>query len=261
MKDNKNLNEKICSKCGRPKLPADFNKRPETKDGLRSECKECQSALNKVRYSANADHRRAKQREWNLANKDKKKRAGRKWYLKNPEKVKLSREKWEKANPEKVRERIAKWARENPEKVRAKSSRWREKNPEKAKDVARRGSNKIWNSQMGRLNGIISSAIRRTLKGGKSRRHWESIVGYNIGQLKSHLEKQFLPEMTWKNHGSLWEIDHKIPVAAFNFANPEDIDFKKCWALDNLQPLTKLDNRHKSAKIPTIFQPSLAISI
>lgn len=75
-----------------------------------------------------------------------------------------------------------------------------------------------------------------------------------------HLERQFLPGMTWENHGRFgWHIDHIIPLSAFNFETPDHIDFKRAWALSNLQPLWWQDNLKKRAKIEGAFQPSLAI--
>ncbi len=65
--------------------------------------------------------------------------------------------------------------------------------------------------------------------------------------------------MSWENYGTVWEIDHKIPIAAFNFERPEDIDFKKCWELKNLRPLEIYKNRSKQARIDKPFQPSLTI--
>ena len=64
--------------------------------------------------------------------------------------------------------------------------------------------------------------------------------------------------MIWGNYGD-WHIDHKIPISAFNFTKPEHEDFKRCWALSNLQPLWAKDNISKNAKLEKHFQPSLAI--
>lgn len=253
--------EKRCTKCGTVKSVSEFSERADRKAGYRNKCKVCIKIYNHEIYLANAKKRKAKQREWNAANKDKKKEQSRKWYLENPEKVAASRKKWAEANPEKVKAIIKRWVENNPKKVREKAERWRKNNPEKAKEIARRGNLKIWNSPMGRLSGTISSAIRRTLKGTKSRRHWEDIVGYSIEQLKSHLEKQFDSNMTWENHGSYWEIDHVIPVRAFNFNDIDHIDFKRCWALKNLQPLPKSENRKKSGKIYKHFQSSLPMAL
>jgi len=51
----------------------------------------------------------------------------------------------------------------------------------------------------------------------------------------------------WKNRRN-WQIDHIIPISAFNFNKPEDEEFKKCWALENLQPLWRLENQQKYNK-------------
>jgi hypothetical protein len=67
--------------------------------------------------------------------------------------------------------------------------------------------------------------------------------------------------MSWDNYGTVWEIDHNIPVAAFNFDKPEHLDFKLCWDLKNLQPLEVSLNRSKNDRISKPFQPALAIEI
>jgi len=94
----------------------------------------------------------------------------------------------------------------------------------------------------------MSSRIWQSLAKGKNGSKWEIFVGYTVDDLKRHLEKQFQPSMTWDNYGK-WHIDHIIPISAFSFTRPEDIDFKQCWALENLQPLWAKENLRKSNKI------------
>lgn len=111
-----------------------------------------------------------------------------------------------------------------------------------------------------KVHRAIKDGIRWALirsKGKKGGQSWESMVDYTTKDLMKHLEKLFKPGMTWDNYGSKWHIDHKIPVSAFNFTTPEHSDFKKCWALSNLQPLWKIDNLKKSNKLSKHFQPSL----
>ena len=108
-----------------------------------------------------------------------------------------------------------------------------------------------------RLSQNMAHAINKSLKGNKNGRHWESIVGYTLTNLKNHLEKQFQPGMTWKNHGE-WHIDHKNPISAFNFTSYKNLDFSRCWALSNLQPLWARDNLTKHSKLDNFFQPSFA---
>lgn len=86
-------------------------------------------------------------------------------------------------------------------------------------------------------------------------------LGYTKKEFLKHIERKFLPGMTWENYGnSGWHIDHKIPISAFNYEYITDIDFKKCWSLKNLQPLWCKDNLKKSTKIQMPHQPSLIIN-
>jgi hypothetical protein len=53
--------------------------------------------------------------------------------------------------------------------------------------------------------------------------------------------------MTFSNHGTVWELDHKIPREAYNFDKPEDV--KRCWSSKNVHALTKAANQEKHWKI------------
>ena len=41
--------------------------------------------------------------------------------------------------------------------------------------------------------------------------------------------------MTLENYGSVWQIDHCLPVASFNLLDENDI--KKCFNCVNLRPM------------------------
>jgi hypothetical protein len=109
-----------------------------------------------------------------------------------------------------------------------------------------------------RLSRIIKSVICRLFKGQKQGRKLEILLGYNIEDLRKNIAFKFTPKMTWENHGE-WEIDHIKPVSSFKATNLDHEDFKKCWDLNNLQPLWKttrviegikyIGNRNKSSKI------------
>ena len=91
----------------------------------------------------------------------------------------------------------------------------------------------------------MSSVLNTSLKGKKAGRHWESLVGYTVEDLIKHLESQFNEKMSWNNWGIYWQIDHIKPKSFFKYEKPEDEEFKKCWALENLQPLEKIANLNK----------------
>ena len=79
---------------------------------------------------------------------------------------------------------------------------------------------------------------------------------YTIKELKNHLEAQFKPWMSWNNIGKYsyskwndndqatwtWQLDHIIPYSEFTYNSSTDEDFKKCWALENLRPLSSKIN-------------------
>jgi len=112
------------------------------------------------------------------------------------------------------------------------------------------------------LHEAISARMRHCLKKNKAGRALNEILcnvlGYDLTKLQKHLYAQFKPGMTWENYGE-WHVDHKIPVAVFNFQTVDDVDFRKCWALKNLQPLWKKENMQKQDKIKGPFQPSLLL--
>ena len=166
---------------------------------------------------------------------------------------------WQKNNKQRVKENIRRWGKENSERRNRVNQLWRKNNPERWRESYLRAGRKKRSTPFGRLGKNIREEIRNSLRGNKSGRHWEYLVGYSLCELKSRLKKQFIEGMSWDNYGEVWEIDHIIPVRVFNFENPKDIDFRRCFSLFNLRPLWKIDNRKKSGKIEKPFQPSLLI--
>lgn len=158
--------------------------------------------------------------------------------------------KYRKINPEKNREAVNKYNSNNRELVRQRNRKWRSNNPQKAKNASlnwyRRTKNKITEC----LYASIKQRVKR-LKYQNAEIHrkdlWE-ILGYTYEDFVKHIEKKFQPGMTWDNHGE-WEIDHIIPISFFCFQSPEDVEFKMCWRLENIQPLWKHQNKQKTNKI------------
>lgn len=99
-----------------------------------------------------------------------------------------------------------------------------------------------------RVHHRLSKQIRESLSGAKNRRSWQSLVGYTREDLMRHLERQFLPGMSWANMDQ-WHIDHIRPRASFTFNSANCPDFKACWSLTNLRPLWAEDNMKKGARL------------
>lgn len=93
----------------------------------------------------------------------------------------------------------------------------------------------------------MRSRLKRWTTNLGSRDRMEEIVGCTKEQLRSHIEKQFKPGMTWENYERYgWHLDHIIPLSNFDPNNFDDI--KKANHYTNLQPLWAEENLKKSDK-------------
>lgn len=98
------------------------------------------------------------------------------------------------------------------------------------------------------LRSRLSRRMRHALKGRNLSKGWLSvfdILGYSPEQLKQHLESKFQVGMTWDNREQ-WHVDHIVPDSWFTYSSINDEQFKKCWSLENLQPMWKLENISKN---------------
>lgn len=83
----------------------------------------------------------------------------------------------------------------------------------------------------------------------------EKVLGYSVAEFRAHMERNMLPDMNWSNHGTLWHIDHVIPVA--DFVRVGVTDPAKVNALENLMPVYAKDNLSKGARFALSPQPVL----
>ena len=100
-----------------------------------------------------------------------------------------------------------------------------------------------------KLKCLMRSITKRVIKcSGKHKDgSTEKYLGCTYAEAKQHIEKQFKRGMTWANHGDSWEIDHIMPLAAFNLTDPNHIKLANHYT--NLRPLWKHENRIKSDSI------------
>ena len=98
-----------------------------------------------------------------------------------------------------------------------------------------------------RINHNMARMLRYSIKE-RNGLSWEKLVGYTLKDLIKRLEFQFDNNMSWKNYGNYWHIDHKKPKSLFNYTNPKEQSFKDCWCLANLQPLEAIENIRKGNK-------------
>jgi len=96
----------------------------------------------------------------------------------------------------------------------------------------------------------FSRQMLQSIRKKKNGHHWERFVNYTADELIKHLESRFKDGMSWDNYGrNGWHIDHIIPKSIFNIKTVGDKAFKKCWSLENLQPLWECENMSKGSKL------------
>lgn len=74
------------------------------------------------------------------------------------------------------------------------------------------------------------------------------LLGCSFEELKEHIEKQFVGNMSWENYGfehGCWHMDHIIPFA---IADTEE-DVKELSRYTNIQPLWATDNWAKGGNL------------
>ena len=163
-------------------------------------------------------------------------------------------------NPEYYNAIAKKYRDNNKDKRKKVCTEWRKANPKKSNAIQKRSYTKRRATAKGNLDHRMSVGVQRALMENKGGRKWESLVGYSLSELKFHIENLFTDGMSWEKllNGEI-HIDHVIPKSVFNFTTPEHEDFKRCWALKNLQPMWAKENMIKSAKLEKHFQPRLAL--
>ena len=106
---------------------------------------------------------------------------------------------------------------------------------------------------------LMRSQLKRALKVSKLEKTTdsESILGYSSQEFKLNIESKFKDGMSWSNHGSMWELDHILPVCSFDLSSMDEV--KMCNSLDNLQPLWIFEHKLKTQEdINTyLFSPKL----
>lgn len=208
VKNKEKVSVKTCSICKAGKSIEEFGIDKYSSDGYRHSCKNCEST-------------RSKQSRKPLSEKQKKQRItySKEYYKQNKERIKES----SRNNASKNKERVKEYK---------KNYRLINKANRNKKERDRRKNDPLF-----RLNESMSKQINR-IKNVKNGVSWKRLLDYTFDDLKKHLESKFTTGMTWGNHCRHgWHIDHIVPVSSFNYDSADHPEFKKCWALSNLQPL------------------------
>jgi hypothetical protein len=224
--------KKVCACCKEEKNIDCFNKEQTRKDGLGVYCRECLHD----KYMANRDNRIA---------------TVKRRYDKKCDEIKsYNRERYHKSS-EKIAAQVRDYYKNNKSKVLEYKKEYRQRDESKQNYNKWKAAykKKRFNDDIDyKLKYVISSQVRRYVKGELKTKKAAELVGCSMEKLRKHIESQFKEGMLWNNHGFYgWHIDHIIPCASFDLADIEQQ--KKCFHYTNLQPLWAEENLKKGAKI------------
>lgn len=226
------MKTKICNKCKLNKDIIYFSKFAKSRDGLKSQCKECDKQYYIINYNKNKQDRLNYAKEYRKNNKDLIKQKQKDRYIKNKDKYLQDQKEYYLNNKERIIQRTNEWRIKNRDKY--------------INNRRKRKKERYYSDPIFRLKSNILSRINISLKHNRKSLKTEILIGCSISELKIYLESKFIDGMSWNNR-ELWHIDHIIPCDSFDLSNPDQQ--KECFHYTNLQPLWKKDNLKKSNKL------------
>ena len=218
---------KTCIKCGLDKPLSEFKEYDKENHKFYNRCNSCLKQQHKeydnATYERSKEYRKKRYLNTFEETRELKAEYDKQYNLKNHESKLVKIQEYRLNNPEKVKEGCKKWRDEHKDKIYPENTIYHRE---------RYDSDPCF-----RLRRLMRNRIMQTFTNKRVTETTRELLGCDYEFLKEHLENQFRPEMTWKNHGEIWEIDHKIPIASFNLMDYEQQ--KQCFHYSNMQPLFK----------------------
>lgn len=146
------------------------------------------------------------------------------------------------------------WRKKNAEKEQAARQRYYTKHRKDILEYKKNHKRSRWHTDPSyRLRITVSRFIHRAInKTGSKGGSFLDFVDYSMDELRQYIEGRFEGWMTWNNQGVYhptrwndndqstwtWQLDHIIPQSDLPYNSMTDDNFKKCWALNNLRPIS-----------------------
>jgi hypothetical protein len=87
-------------------------------------------------------------------------------------------------------------------------------------------------------------ALRRYVLEGNPCVSYAPYFGLDISNFKKWISLQFADNIGWDNFGSLWQFEHVVPLAYFDFSSEEDL--KLCWNFINIRIALVKEGKEKN---------------
>jgi len=197
-----------------------------------AQCVECARLSDARSYEKNKDRDRAAAKFYRETNTEAVRQSKARYAAANREKVLAAKKAHRLTNIEQYRMRNAEYRRANKEKVSARHVAYRRK---------LRESDPVF-ALAHRMRSLVAHGLRAN--GLSKRSKTAEIIGCTWPEFAAHIERQFLPGMTWENR-HLWHIDHIVPLATA----VTEADVLALSRFTNLRPMWAADNLAKNSKI------------
>ena len=238
------IDQKKCSKCDIVKDLELFNRDKSSKDGRRTNCKEC----NRIYRIENKD----RLKEYRESVKEKRSEKFKSWYSENKDIKKQINKDYYDNNKLKVREKVSEYYENNKDRKLEYQKRYQSENKDKRnKQLSERRQNDVIFRLTTNIRNLINNSFYESGYSKKSKT--QEILGCSYDEFKIYLESKFENWMTWENRGIYtgelnvgWDIDHVMPLSNAQSEN-EIVELNH---YTNLQPLcTKINRDIKKDKI------------
>ena len=174
-------------------------------------------------------------------NKVKRALASKAYYEKNKEKILARGKEYKKKNAEAIAIRRKEYLAETKDYVKQRYRRYCKNNKEKIAEISK---NYRTNNISVKLRNTFRSRILESINKSKLTVEY---LDTTIARVMVWLKYNFNDFMDWDNYGTVWNIDHIIPINKFDLKNEEDIFM--CFNWRNLMPMYVKDNISKHNKI------------
>ncbi len=248
---------RVCTRCSASLDLSCFGKSKNGPDGLNYWCKSCvrqNAAAHRARLVAELGH------DGYLAQR-------RAYYAKRHDQIQSARAIRQEIRRDHFTEQSLAWQRAHKPKVAASKKKHRAKHQDKIlaytrdyhanhrnernERVRRRKRTDPVFKLRERLRSTFADKLRLAIRRmphdrPTSTKSVLALIGCSLTELMGHLERQFLPGMSWANWGrsrGSWHIDHIRPISSFDLL--DDKDLQECWHFTNLKPLWAEDNLKK----------------
>lgn len=241
---------KKCTKCHELKALDQYTRRKSTKDGRAPGCKTCYRVSTIAYRAVNVDKTRQRRLNYYANNKETLTAKSREYYAENKLEINNRKRKAYLESAEKLRKISRDYRVGREEELNNKKKVWSQNNRDKVRQYDRERHNKLKGDplyQLRRAQRRLLSNFLQSINEAKNKRT-NSALGYTQEQLKTRIELNFQPGMSWSNHGD-WHIDHTIPVAYFISKGEQRPNIVN--ALCNLRPLWAKDNLSKGSSLPS----------